>query len=255
MKKIFIGFLILFSITSVSCKTVDPIGESSTGFPVPFARKYSDKFYTSDRKSQYDDLASMIDPESIKNFNEEEMRLILKKRSHIGSYGVEKYGLEIIKELSPDEKYRFVYFLKKEDFAFLSSRYRSIRIERVICVKRDIEWFVYIPEGDLSLGIETVYRGKVKDLPTHEEQAEFFRDIIENDYEKARVVIFSREKPDATRAEIIEELINKAIDLYDMEKYRDALRLFKKAFRISDRSSQKAEAYIKRCQKAIEMGL
>ncbi|MBN1521523.1 MAG: hypothetical protein JW928_03235 [Candidatus Aureabacteria bacterium] len=248
--------MIVFIIFITGCRTVDPIEKKGTLFPAPFSKKYAELFYTMNRESQLEELVKMIDPETSANFDKPKLNDVMRSRSDDIVSKKEKFQLEVMQEISPQDDFRFVYLLKKEDYGFWGRKYRRIRIDRIICVKRGEEWFIYGPEKPFGegLGVETVFLCQVKDLLEKEDQSSFLRKIIEEDYSQTKFTVFTHEMPDRTREEVVEELMQKGIQLYDGENYREALRLFKKAFDISQGRSQKAETYIKRCQKAIEMG-
>ncbi|MCK5706323.1 MAG: hypothetical protein KAI43_01625 [Candidatus Aureabacteria bacterium] len=257
MKRKFKLYLVLVMVLLIySCATIDPIEQAGTSFPVPFARKYVDLFYTIEKTSDVEKFTDMIALENVENFDSDGFAEKVKKRSYrIGAE--EKYELDVVQEIAPDENFRFIYFLKKEDFTFFSRRYRSIRIDRVICVKKTVGWRIFIPNLDdgKHYGIDTIYQGKVKNIVDLENTTDLFKDIVEKDFAMVKLLVFSDKNPDHTREEVIAELLGEGIRLYDTEKYREAVRLFKKAYSISGNSSGKAKTYIKRCQKAIEMGL
>lgn len=256
MRNIIILVILMVCMLSVNaCRTFDPIKQAGPVFAVPVCKEFASLFYLANRESMMQDLVSMIDLETRENFNEQAMLELMDRRDIM--HGKEKFELEVIQEISPQEDFRFIYLLKKEDFGLFSRNFRSLRLERLVSVKRGQEWFIYLPDKESisGFGIDTIYQEKVKDFLDREDNDSFLKTIVDRDYETARLLLLSRKFPDLARDDIIQELMTEGIRFYDNEQYREALRLFKKAFNISNGSSQKAATYMKRCQKAIEMGL
>jgi hypothetical protein len=239
------------------CRTVDPIQKSEAYFPAAFAKKFTQDFYEMDRRERVDAILAMFDPQTSEKIDKQALDELSRKNAQSFVGRGDEYELEVMQEASPQDDFRFVYLLKKEDFSFFRKHYRKVQIDRVICVKRGDRWFVYGPPSDVSsgLGLDTVYTSEVKDIASRDDLPNDLRSVVEEDYGRMRLVLLAQEMPEESRKEVVDGLMRQGVQFYDGEKYREAIRLFKKAYDISDGASQEAEAYIKRCQKAIEMGM
>jgi hypothetical protein len=247
---------VMFVLLFLSCKTADPVKFKNTGFAAPLAKSYAEAFYRVDSKKKMQLLQDMVEPECLARLNAEGLEKLIEKRSHIGARK-EKFDIEIIEEFDSQAEFCFIYLLKKENYGLFSKNYRSLKIERVICVMKDNRWFVSIPANEQAkgYGVDTVFQSNVKDLQAYPDKVAFLKDVIDKDYQTARLFFMAENAPEASRAELVQELLDKGIRFYDKEDYREAMRLFQKALSISSGTSEKAATYLKRCQKAIEMGL
>jgi tetratricopeptide (TPR) repeat protein len=244
-------WLFLAAFLMPSCRSTDPFVEEAQNSTLNLAERFLEDYENPGTKRTIQ--------ENYKRFSEKTREAL--SLSDFYSHVMSRYARgEIVPrkvEITPWEKFEIsdgtvlVYLLKKYKFKPFRRHYGAYDIIRLHLVKENGQWAVHLDEELPFDGFTPVESGDYSLL--NEEKVASLHDAVRDNARRFQFDLDMASRP--SREESMADLcVRQGERLYDREEYRKALMQFQKALSI-DPANEKAQTYVDRCKRAINLGL